>query len=162
MDFVDYLRVCHGHCEALHPFLGLRGVFSLQNESLVCSKDFKGLGDVPAALDVDTADAPDIDREDAFLLCLVLVSKASPGEGEVATFPLLEDLPLASLLLLQLTLDNGFFLGDKGRGSLRMGAEETSPLVLGRIVLKHIKKPDSRNYPSNQSYTKFSFPTFPP
>ena len=132
----------HGHCEALHPLLGLGGVLRLQDESLVRSEDLEGLGDVPAALDVDAADAADIDREDAFLLCLVLVSKPSTGEGEVAAFPLLEDLPLASLLLLELTLDDGFLLGDEGRGSLRVVAEEASPLVLGRVVLKHIKKPD--------------------
>ena len=114
IGFVDYLGVCHGHREALHPLLGLGGVLGLQNESLVCSEDLKGLGDVPAALDVDTADAADIDREDALLLSFVLVSKASPGEGEVATFPLLEDLPLPSFLLLELTLNDGFLLGDEG------------------------------------------------
>ena len=70
---VDYLRVCHGHREALHPLLGLGGVLSLQNESLVCSKDLKGLGDVPAALDVDTADAVDSVVFSAILLLLVLL-----------------------------------------------------------------------------------------
>ena len=106
--------MCHGHRKALHPLLGLGGVLRLQDESLVRSEDLEGLGDVPAALDVDAADAPNIHCEDTLLLCLVLVSKTSTGKGEVATFPLLEDLPLPALLLLELALNDGFFLGDEG------------------------------------------------
>ena len=128
----------------MHPLLGLGGVLSFQDESLVRSEDLKGLGDVPAALDVDTADAANVDREDAFLLRLVLVSKASTGEGEVATFPLLEDFPLAAFLLLELTLNDGFLLCNEGGRTLRVVAEEASPLVLGRVVLKHVEKPGGK------------------
>ena len=110
IGFVDYLGVCHGHREALHPLLGLGGVLGLQNESLVCSEDLKGLGDVPAALDVDAADAADVNGEDSLLLGLVLVSKTSTRESEVSALPLLEDLPLASLLFLQLTFNDGLRL----------------------------------------------------
>ena len=139
--FVDYLRVSHGHCEALHPLLGLGRVLSLQDEGLVRSEDLEGLGDVPAALDVDTADAADVHREDALLLRLVLISQTSTGEGEVSTFPLLEDFPLPALLLLELALDDRFLLGNEGGSTLRVVAQEASPLVLRRVVLKHVKKP---------------------
>ena len=39
-----------------------------------------------------------------------LVGELGTGEGEVSAFPLLEDLPLAALLFLQLALDNGLGL----------------------------------------------------
>ena len=107
---VDYLRMCHGHREALHPLLRLGGVLGFQDEGLVSSEDLKRFGDVPAALDVDAADAADVNGEDSLLLGLVLVSKTSTRESEVSALPLLEDLPLATLLFLQLALDNGLGL----------------------------------------------------
>ena len=111
---VDYLRVCHGHREALHPLLRLGGVLGFQDEGLVSSEDLKRFGDVPAALDVDAADAADVNGKDALLLGLVLVSKTSTRESEVSALPLLEDLPLATLLLLELALDDRFLLSDEG------------------------------------------------
>ena len=110
IGFVDYLGVCHGHREALHPLLGLGGVLGFQDEGLVSSEDLKRFGNVPAALDVDAADAADVNGEDPLLLGLVLVSKTSTRESEVSALPLLEDLPLATLLFLQLALDNGLGL----------------------------------------------------
>ena len=39
-----------------------------------------------------------------------LVGELGTGESEVSALPLLEDLPLATLLFLQLALDNGLGL----------------------------------------------------
>ena len=39
-----------------------------------------------------------------------LVGELGTGKSEVSAFPLLEDLPLATLLFLQLALDNGLRL----------------------------------------------------
>ena len=71
--------MCHGHCEALHPFLSLGRVFRLQDEGLVSGENLEGLGNVPPALDVDAPNAADVDGEDSLLLGLVLVRKPSSG-----------------------------------------------------------------------------------
>ena len=67
--------MCHGHCEALYPFLSLGRVFRLQYEGLVSGENLEGLGNVPPALDIDAPNAADVDGEDSLLLGLVLVRK---------------------------------------------------------------------------------------
>ena len=50
---------------------------------------------------------------DAQLVLGLLVAEAGSGQREVAALPLLEDLPLPSFLLLELTLNDGFLLGNR-------------------------------------------------
>ena len=127
-------------------YLSTGGILGLQDKCLVRGENFESFGNIPPVFgDLDTPDGADIKglghpAPSAGSLPL-LVSQPGAGEGEVAILPFLENPPLASFLLLQLTLDDGLLIFDEGRGPLGMITQKAAPLELGGVVLKHVKEP---------------------
>ena len=70
----------------------------------------------------------------------LFVSEFGPRESEVSALPLLEELPLSSLLLLQLPLNDWLRFLHEVDGPVRVVAEETAPVGARTVELENVKE----------------------